>query len=115
MGMRVLIVNADEGGCGWYRLFFPGRVLANEIDFELATDESFTVTLNKEWGGGPNDAVVTGVELLKDYDVVIFQRPLNKVMADVIPMIQAQGVAVVVELDDDFWHIRPPKPSLSRG
>lgn len=53
-------------------------------------------------------------------DVLVLQRPLARLLSEAIPMIQANGTAVVVELDDDFSSIhrhnlawKQVQPSLS--
>ena len=57
-----------------------------------------------------------------DADVVVLQRPLQRKLADIIPKLQAKGVRVVVEIDDDFDAISPRniswpavQPKLSPG
>lgn len=40
-------------------------------------------------------------------DVIVFQRPLNRFLAEIIPHLQREGVAVVVEVDDDFKSLDP--------
>ena len=40
-----------------------------------------------------------------DFDLVVFQRPVDQHIAETITLIRRQGVAVCIELDDDFWHI----------
>jgi hypothetical protein len=44
-------------------------------------------------------------------DVVVLQRPLKRILADLIPHLQARGVAVVVEVDDDFSCMPPTNPT----
>jgi hypothetical protein len=98
--VRVLIVNADLGGCGFYRLLAPAHALQSmEPDIEVALDENGASILC-----GWADGHVISVAPL-DYDVVIFQRPLDQHIVEAIPFIQANGSAVVVEFDDDFWNI----------
>jgi glycosyltransferase involved in cell wall biosynthesis len=77
---------ADEGGCGHYRLLWPGRHLHSlgEHDIQRAT---------------PN------VDL--DTDVVVIQRPLRGHWPQVIEQLHAHGIAVVVEIDDLFDQIDP--------
>lgn len=53
------------------------------------------------WDGYAN---VVAVDPLP-YDVVVLQRTMNGTHAQAIPFMQANGTAVVVELDDDFWSI----------
>lgn len=103
--MRVAVWPADLGGCGHYRLIWPTQALqAQGADIELRLPEQ---------GSGLNGmfATIDGIERLValqdrlDADVVVIQRPLAAYRADVIPLLQAQGVRVVVEIDDDFTSI----------
>jgi hypothetical protein len=105
--MRVLIVNADEGGCGFYRLIAPSNALAEEPDLVIDFDrqgQSIMAVENPKWDRSPTSPVIKSV-MPVDYDVVVFQRPLSKHEVDAIPHIRAAGSAVVVEFDDDFWHV----------
>lgn len=107
--LRVLIVHADEGGCGHYRLLFPSDALADDDSLVITRDlraQSVLGMIDKDWAGDPNVSMIKYVEP-QPYDVMVLQRPLDKSMVDSIPHIQEGGTAVVVELDDDFWHIHP--------
>lgn len=89
--MRVSVHPCDNGGCGWYRLRWPAQVLASE-GHDVTVAESF-------------DALFLNGQLIRpliDADVVVLQRPLVQQVVEAIPRIQALGVAVVVEVDDDF-------------
>lgn len=44
-------------------------------------------------------------------DVVVFQRPSSQFMPDAIRLLQARGVAVVVDMDDDLARIHPSNPA----
>lgn len=84
--MKIRYSPADEGGCGHYRLIWPAQHLAT-LGHDVAR-----ATPNVEPGT----------------DVMIIQRPLRQTWAeDVIPTLQAHGIAVVVEIDDDFHAIDP--------
>lgn len=48
---------------------------------------------------------VVGIADRPDCDVLVIQRPLSRLIAQVIPHLQAAGVAVVIEIDDDFHAI----------
>ena len=80
-----------------YRLVWPAEVLAGH---------GLDVTVHDGWPqahwrrqAGVADRIV---HVDCDADVVVLQRPmLDSVLAS-IPVLQRQGVAVVVELDDDF-------------
>jgi hypothetical protein len=104
--MRALVVNADLGGCGFYRLIAPSLALQaqnDEIEIELDPNGEGILC---GWTGDFPEGHVSSVQPL-DFDVVVFQRPLSRHLAEAIPFIRANGTAVVVELDDDFWHIDP--------
>ena len=112
--MRVLVCPADDGGSGFYRLLEPCRVLI-EQGYEITVDVGAT-TIMCSWGEGGK---MKGVDELP-YEVVVFQRTLTKIYAEAIPFIQANGTAVVMELDDDLWNVdrrnvayRDTKPSHS--
>lgn len=61
------------------------------------------------------DALLVGVKgeeevkgvLNPGYDVIVFQRPMNRLLVGMIPFLQAEGVKVVVEIDDDFDALSP--------
>jgi len=44
-------------------------------------------------------------------DVVVIQRPLWRKVADIIPGLRDRGIAVVVDLDDDFAALHPGHPA----
>lgn len=106
--MRVLVYPADKGGCGHYRLIWPGTALAAQgADVEVVWPD-----------GGPDTQLLAEFHDLNDEptpfkvqnidaDVVVLQRPLEKYLSMLIPLIQAQGIKVVVELDDLFHAINP--------
>lgn len=100
--VRVLVCNADEGGTGFYRLLAACDVLKGQgcditLDLMMQDHTSRFSSMN----GGP-------VQLGEmPYDVVVLQRPMTYTAPDAIRLMQAQGIAVVVELDDDYWNIDP--------
>lgn len=91
--VRVLLLNSDEGGCGWYRMLYPGLALAKEPDLEIAD--------------GRTPYVAT------DYDVVVFQKPFFDWRVKVIPELKRRGIAVVVEVDDDYWNLDRRNPAYN--
>lgn len=117
--MRVEVHPADDTACGRYRLRWPAAMLASQ-----GHDVVLGSSLNAVWedradgstpealanlllrrGGGVERRLI-GMEA-PDADVVVIQRPLRREMADAIPHLQAKGVAVVVEIDDDFSALPP--------
>lgn len=102
--MKVNVYPADLGGCGHYRLIWPAEALAAQgVDVTvIRPTEPDEQQVQATWW--TDDA---GVSTLVDVrapeaDVVVLQRPLTDTLAQSIPMLQAQGIRVVVEIDDDF-------------
>lgn len=121
---RVLAYPADRGGCGFYRLIAPCRTLIAQgapVDF-VVDDDPPEMQLQARWREHPDGRAEVIDVVAPDADVVVFQRPLTAKFRQVIPMLQAKGVRVVVEIDDDFEHISPRniswkavQPHLSPG
>jgi len=99
---------ADGGGCGHYRMIWPAEALIAE---------GYDITYMKP---GTSDANLMttatqgrdGIEHIVDVehpgcDIIVLQRPLHYQLLECIPLLQAKGVQVVVELDDDFENIHP--------
>jgi glycosyltransferase involved in cell wall biosynthesis len=98
--MKVLLLAADDGGCGFYRMREPARVAAelgvdvtvsSEIAVDAVTDSRTKVTLVKE--------------VKTDADLIVIQRPLNQAFTSMLAQAQIQGIATAVELDDDFENV----------
>ena len=105
--MRVTIFPADEGGCGHYRLIWPGQELQRQgHDITIALPETENARVNAVMQRQNGREEVVDVQP-PDADVVVLQRPLARLLADTIPHLQRRGIAVVVEIDDDFDSISP--------
>lgn len=64
--------------------------------------------LKTQWTEDRNgDRFMVDIEGLPDLDVVIITRPLAGNVVDVIAILQRKGIAVVVDIDDDFRHTSP--------
>lgn len=121
--MKVHVHPADDGGCGHYRCIWPAEALqADGHDVDLPPGELAVVWQDTASGRTTGEAFalltagrvtsrVVGV-VPPDCDVVVLQRPLQRELADVIPHLQAHGIAVVVEIDDDFAAIPPANVSF---
>jgi hypothetical protein len=110
--VKVQVWPADEGGCGHYRLIWPARALIDQgadVEVRLPGEGSgLDGVFTKEDGVERLQAIVSPVQA----DVVVVQRPLAAWRADIVPLLQAQGVRVVVEIDDDFSTIHPRNQSF---
>lgn len=106
--MKVVVYPADMGRCG-HRLIWPAQALIDQgadVNLVLPTDPQER-QLQADWRRYTDGRR----ELMSidppDADVVVFQRPLQRTLVESIPMLQAAGRRVVVEVDDDFSTISP--------
>lgn len=97
--MKVTLLPADEGGCGHYRMYYPAWQLEDEL--EIAFEKGLPINRTKE-----QTPRVVGVGDV-DTDILVLQRPLQRVLADAIPFFQKKGITVVVDIDDDFTCLHP--------
>ncbi len=104
--MRVRVQPADYGGCGYYRLRWPAAAL---------TAHGVNITLHDRQPEGRYIDQHNGITRLAsvdcDADVLVLQRPMERRIVEAIPVLQAQGTAVVVEIDDDFSALPKAHPA----
>lgn len=109
MSPTVKVYPADFGGCGYYRCIWAGQELAREgapVTLVLP-DAPADEQLSALWFevGDTQRSLVDVAD--PGADVVVLQRPLNDFLAEAVLLLQAKGVRVVVEIDDDFETISP--------
>ena len=97
--MKVLASNADNGGCGFYRVIAPVTVLKHSGLDVVLDPEASTIKVVRD-----SNKRIVDIEPL-DVDLVVLQRPLFADSNELIPILQSKGIAVVVEIDDDFWSV----------
>lgn len=95
--MKVLALASDHGGCAFYRIEEPARV-TRRLGVDITVSRNLDVAAETD----PKTGVTTVHEIHTDADVIVFQRPLNNAFASAIRQAKRQGIATVVELDDDF-------------
>lgn len=98
--MKILALNADNGGCAQYRIKEPARVVSEQFDVEIEVRDEIFLSGEKSSSG---EYFVDKIN--EDIDLLIAQRPLNQSMYAAIVAARRQGIAVVVELDDDFHNV----------
>jgi hypothetical protein len=114
--VRVATYPSDGGGCGLYRLIWPSQALRTQgADLELHApgvaplglfaDDLDLVT------GAVVDTKLRDV-IAPEADVIVLQRPTHRVIVDAIPLLQAKGVKVVIEVDDDLTALHPRNDSF---
>lgn len=95
--MKIEVYPQDKYGCGHYRLIWPALALAAQGHDVVVKDKKPEVIVD----GGR--IVASAVPLTAD--VMVFQRPARKEYVDYFKMAQAQGVKIVVDMDDDLSSI----------
>lgn len=93
---------------GHYRLIWPSDALRREgFDVNLIPPSNRTGFLAKtqrnEFGG----ETLTSVQVPEDADVIVLQRPAHPLQPQMINLMRSNGVAVVVDMDDDMSSIHP--------
>lgn len=106
--MKVYVVPSDAFGCGHYRLIWPANVLQREgADIAILPpkrDSGFMVKV-EDRPDGTQTLVSTRVP--EDADVIVLQRPGHPLQPQLIRMLRSNGIAVVVDMDDDMSSIHP--------
>jgi Glycosyl transferases group 1 len=106
--MKVYALPADAYGCGHYRIAWPADVLRQE-------GYDVTVMPPKEKSGflanvSPNDdgsETLVSVRIPQDAELIVLQRPAHRLQPQMIHMMRDNGIAVVVDMDDDMSSIHP--------
>lgn len=89
--MRVVGLPSDTGGCGELRIARPVAAAGGTVATEIPA----------VWRDLPDGGRVA-VEVLVDADVVIMQRVMSDDTLSAMLQMQRQGIAVVLDIDDDF-------------
>lgn len=95
--MKVLGFYADkDSGVSFYRMTEPARVAAGlGVDITMTDGVDADVTIDK-------NGMATVHEVMTDADVIIVQRPVRQVWTSLIEQAKRQGIATIVEIDDDY-------------
>ena len=88
--MRLLTINADNGGCGKYRIFEPANAVVAQFP-DIFVSHSRMIDISRA----------------ATYDAVIIQRPLFQGYAEAIPEMQRRGTKVIIDIDDDLTDVHP--------
>lgn len=108
MGVKVYVYPGDLAGCGYYRLIWPAKILQSQgYDVKLVHPHH-----HKRLSGGTNaNGELVQVTVPSDADVMVFQRVTSKAMVNAIKIMRQNGVAVVIDVDDDMSAIHPTNPA----
>jgi hypothetical protein len=106
--MKVYVVPSDAFGCGHYRLIWPANVLQREgYDIQImppTRDSGFMVKVEDNPDG---TQTLVGATVPEDADVIVLQRPGHPLQPQLIRGLRQNGIAVVIDMDDDMSSIHP--------
>jgi hypothetical protein len=105
--MRVYVIPADDQGCGHHRLIWPAEILrAAGHDIRIIPPSLRQMPMRL------SGRTVISADYPKDADVIVLQRVTDGRVASLVPYLRGQGVAVVVDIDDDLAAIHPGNPAF---
>jgi glycosyltransferase involved in cell wall biosynthesis len=105
--MKIYAYPADATGCGHFRIIWPAEELKKQgYDVTVMPPES-----RGQFHAEITNGVVKRVSLPSDADVIVLQRVSHKFLAQAIEVMRRQGVAVVMDIDDDLSSIHPNNPA----
>lgn len=106
--MKVYVLPSDTHGCGHYRMIWPAHVLQG-MGYDITVipprpGQGFLASTTELEDGSQR---LTGVQIPADAEVIVIQRPAHPLQPQMIELMKANGVAVVVDMDDDMSCIHP--------
>ncbi len=107
--VKIYVYVADLTGCGYYRAIWPAEQVARQTDHEvriIGPNDNREISAEIDQRTGRVVAVNT-----PDCDVMVLQRVTHKYLAQAIPFIRENGIAVVIDMDDDLSSIHPHNPA----
>jgi len=114
--MNVLMIKAGTLGSDYYRATEPARAVHESgADVRVTVSQGVATTVRPTTHGGAAEVVAVDAQ---GADVVVLQLPKTEAMLQTLRVLQAQGVAVVVEMDDLLSAIAfgsPAHGALVRG
>ena len=101
---RIAVYPVDNGGVGNYRLRWPAQAAAAQGHDVVTDTPTMTVKWTHDLGGNPPPlwADPVSVEISGPVDTMVFQRTMVAEWAKLIPLLRAQGIRVVVDVDDNM-------------
>lgn len=106
--MKIAVVPSDTGACGYFRLIWPAeavRTVRPDWQVDVYRPQDVKIAM------GPRGLAVRGLNLM-GLDLVIFQRVGTPRQVDLVRALQAQGIAVAVDVDDALYCIDPDSGSF---
>lgn len=100
---------ADVFGCGHFRMLYPARALraaGHQVSIHLPHEPGMHGEIDPATG---ETIRIKGIP--EGTDVVVLQRVTHEQLSRSIPQFRRQGVAVVIDMDDDLSTIHPSNPA----
>lgn len=106
--MRVYVLPADAYGCGHYRLIWPADVLRRAgHDIVVIPPDSRSGFFAKIVDLDDGTQQLASLRVPADADVIVLQRPARPLQVQLVQMMRANGIAVVIDMDDDMSALHP--------
>jgi Glycosyl transferases group 1 len=108
--MKVYVIPADAYACGHYRIIWPADVLRRcgmDITIIPPNEQSGFMVRVEDDDRIPGGKRIVEAGIPKDADVIVMQRPAHPMQPQLIRLLRDNGIAVVVDMDDDMSSIHP--------
>ncbi len=102
--MRIIALPGDLAACGHYRVFWPLEAMERAGLAEIHRPEPTESKTGRQ-------QVFIKPEILKDFDIAIFQRQPEERITRLFEIAQGFGVKVVFDIDDDLYSVPPDSPA----
>lgn len=107
--MKIAVIPSDLGACGYFRCVWPAEAVGiARPDWQVDIYRPQDVAI----GNGPRGLAVRGLDL-ENLDLAIFQRVGSSQHVALVRALQAQGIAVVIDVDDALYCIDPDSASYA--
>lgn len=107
--MKVAVIPSDTGACGYFRLIWPAEAVRSvRPDWTVDVYRPQDVKI----ANGPRGLAVRGLDP-RGLDLAVFQRVGTPRQVDLVRALQAQGIAVAVDVDDALYCIDPDSGSYA--
>lgn len=106
--MKVYVLPADAYGCGHYRVIWPAHVLQQQgfdITIIAPGPESGFQAMTEEDEQGRQH--LKALQVPDDADAIVLQRPAHPLQPQMINILRSNGIAVIIDMDDDMSTIHP--------
>lgn len=104
--MKVYVLPADAHGCGHFRLIWPANVLRQMgHDVVIMPPNQQSGFLAKIEESAPGMERLKSIQVPADADVIVLQRPGHPLQPQMIDIMRGNGIAVVIDMDDDMSSI----------